>query len=949
MADINKTIEVVFGAVDQTKSGINSALDGYDTFDKKIQSVAQTGANFTESLLKAEVAIATVGVAMTAVAINQAGEFQGSISEIGSLFNGTSEQVSLLSDNILEYSRNSTSSIADINNATYIAISTGTEWTEVTIALAEAEKLAIAGATGLETATATLSRTMNAYGAEASEAERFSDALFVTVQNGDTNMDALAGAMGRVLSSAAAADIPIETLGAAIAGLTTAGINTNESMTLLNALFKELLKPSDDLKASLGGMSLESNSLHEITQQLATATGGSADKFFNLFTSTEAAKGAMVLANDKAGVFNTTLEAMATKTGTVARNYEQMAQDFDRVNQNLLNNIKATFIDAGIPLLDEYKDAVAAIADIFKSVGVSVEAPEFQPVYDAVDEFVSRFTETLEGVATALPEAMAQVDFKPLIDSFGALGEEIATVFDGLFGDDLDLTKPEDLAKALQQAVNIMGVFVNVTKGIISEFQPIFALIGQAAKELATTSSASSEATGNLLGALTLLNGFGTAIGGFLILIKESEADISQVFNVMSGAAKIALNSIQISLNLVGIALSEFLEGANLALSKVTFGETSDEFLANANKWAATSEGLKDDLIRNSREAREGWSELADGILGSGEKIESSMKGVGDESAKTAPKLEAAAKEAAKLADEALNLEILDKVSKSLAEVNKALDDNGNAINIPVSKTGELVAATKELNDVEKVLAETLKLVNPSFAEFEKVMSNLPIGVQNSVRATDDLAQKIEILEAAEKGMLLEFKDGQKVFTGYGGVLDTQKDKTKDLAEETDKAKEAMLRFAVEMENIASNERIKTIEFATEFNIAQVEADAKKYAAALESVATVAAAISESIGTLAGIFADPETGRKEQRAIEDIIERQEDRLDQELELQAELIQAQIDQMNAQTEALNNGESLITIEAGGLEPELEAFMFKILQRIQVKVAADKDLFLANAGF
>tara|TARA_R110002074_G_scaffold402332_1_gene607505 strand:+ start:10946 stop:13819 length:2874 start_codon:yes stop_codon:yes gene_type:complete len=956
MADATKTIEVIFGAVDSTKAGVRSALDGFDTFDKKVQSVAEPVANFTQSLIKVEAAIAAAGIAMAAISIKEAGQFGDAVLEIGTLFQGTHEQVETFNNDILEFGRNSTQSLTDITAATYTAISAGTDFNDSLELLIVTEKLAVAGVADLEATTRLVASSLNAYGEEVNQAERYSDALFTTVRLGQTTIPELASSLATVTGVASSAGIPFETLAAAVAALTANGVPTSEAITAIKAAITNIIKPTKDAEEAASRLGVEFNAtalqtkgFDGLMRDLQEATGGNTEEMAKFFGSITGLNAALVLSKDSSGKFAEALQEMETKAGATQAAFELMGKAFSLVNQNLVNNIKATLIDAGKPLLEEYGDAVGAMASLFESLGVSVKAPEFQPVYDALNEFINTFSTTLDGVATALPEAMANVDFTTLIESFGRLGDEIGIVFDVLFGEGLDLTKPEDLAIALQRGVDIMATFVDLTVGIVNQFQPIFGLIGEAATQLTQAGTESDVAAGKVLGALTALSNFGTIIGGFLIYLNESQDDISKWFDFLVGTAKIALNDLQIIFGGFFIAYAEFVEASNLALSKVTFGETSAEFEKSAYEWAAKSESLKTDIVRNSRELQEGWSQMADAVTRDSAAAQGSIKAIGDESSATAPKMEDAADAANRFADEALNLEILEKVSAHLVSVNQALDENGRVLDNSTGKTGELVADFQSLTDAQKQLADALKLTNPSISDFEDALGNLNPRIISSLNATDDLGKKVQILEAAQKGMILEFVDGQKVFTGYGKEMSVQvTDKTNAAAEASDKAMKAMNELSIEMEKIASNERIKNLEFAVDFNIAKIEADAAKYTAALQSVADVAASISESIGVLAGIFADPETGRREQRVIEDIIERQEDRLDKELELQEKLIQAQIDEMTARAEAVNRGESLITIEAGGLEPELEAFMFKILQRIQVKVAADQDLFLANAG-
>ena len=51
------------------------------------------------------------------------------------------------------------------------------------------------------------------------------------------------------------------------------------------------------------------------------------------------------------------------------------------------------------------------------------------------------------------------------------------------------------------------------------------------------------------------------------------------------------------------------------------------------------------------------------------------------------------------------------------------------------------------------------------------------------------------------------------------------------------------------------------------------------------------------------------------------------------------MQAQIDNIRAQTQALDKGDSIIKIDGAGLQPHLEAFMWEILRTIQVRVNQD----------
>ena len=64
--------------------------------------------------------------------------------------------------------------------------------------------------------------------------------------------------------------------------------------------------------------------------------------------------------------------------------------------------------------------------------------------------------------------------------------------------------------------------------------------------------------------------------------------------------------------------------------------------------------------------------------------------------------------------------------------------------------------------------------------------------------------------------------------------------------------------------------------------------------------------------------------------------------------QKELNQAQIEYLNARTKRLEGGEgeveSLISITADGLEPELEMIMYSIIEKIQIRANEEGLEFL-----
>lgn len=158
-------------------------------------------------------------------------------------------------------------------------------------------------------------------------------------------------------------------------------------------------------------------------------------------------------------------------------------------------------------------------------------------------------------------------------------------------------------------------------------------------------------------------------------------------------------------------------------------------------------------------------------------------------------------------------------------------------------------------------------------------------------------------------------------------------------AETSRKAEEAAGKVFVELNKIASNERIKLIEAKVKLDIANVEANAKRSVAIIESLGKTIESTGKTITDLFGLFADPNTSFRALADIREQIEKEDKRRNIALQLQGDLTRAQIDQLRTQTAQIAKGDAMIRIDGAGLQPHLEAFMWEILRKIQVRVNQD----------
>ena len=221
MADAQSVVELVFRGVDQTGEATRAALDNAQKFSTSIQSVAAPLADATLAAMKFEAAILGVGVTITAFAIKTAADFDTAFRELTTIFEIPEEAIDGFRASILEYAKASTASLKEVTDAMYTAASGGIAWTDALEFLGVAEQLSIAGKAELNSTTRLLNDTLKAYGEDIDQAGRYSDVFFQTVKDGQITIPQLADNLAKVTQVASTLGVPIEEVGAAIAGLTS--------------------------------------------------------------------------------------------------------------------------------------------------------------------------------------------------------------------------------------------------------------------------------------------------------------------------------------------------------------------------------------------------------------------------------------------------------------------------------------------------------------------------------------------------------------------------------------------------------------------------------------------------------------------------------------------------------------------------------------------------------
>lgn len=274
---------------------------------------------------------------------------------------------------------------------------------------------------------------------------------------------------------------------------------------------------------------------------------------------------------------------------------------------------------------------------------------------------------------------------------------------------------------------------------------------------------------------------------------------------------------------------------------------------------------------------------------------------------------------------------------KQLDASLKALGLNPDQFREPVEKVVESFAnlATNANATSEAIISGLLvSLTKVSDPKIIGALGQYAISALEAKGNTEGLAAVTNALAEAKKGAIPKIDEYSKAIKK---AEDAQKQAAKEAKEAADRAQKLRLEF----EKLASNERIKTIEFSVQFEIAKVQADVEKFKATFESLNVSIKSTGDvinsafgALGSIGGFY-----GLEKLKIVQEQLENENKFRKEQFDLQKELVTEQIKRLKAQTEAANRGEALIKIDGSGLAPQLEAFMWEVLRAIQVRVNND----------
>lgn len=236
-----------------------------------------------------------------------------------------------------------------LSEGLYGILSAGVAPAQAMDVLSASVKAAKAGMTDTAKAADAITTILNSYGLSADNAADISDKLFAIVKRGKTTFAELASNIGKVASMASSAGISFDELGAAIATMTRAGLQTENAITAMKAIITGFLKPTDEAKKTAKSFGLELSSAtlkaEGLVGVLRKLGGASAEQLTALFPDMRAlGRAGLAAALKQAEGQAWDLELMLHSTGLTQ-------EAFGKMTNTLIFNLqrlKQSFVILGV-------------------------------------------------------------------------------------------------------------------------------------------------------------------------------------------------------------------------------------------------------------------------------------------------------------------------------------------------------------------------------------------------------------------------------------------------------------------------------------------------------------------------------------------------------------------------------------------------------------------------
>lgn len=918
MADIQKVVEVIFGAIDNTGAGLSSVSGSLNSISDRASDITGPLSEVAEYAVKAELAVMALATAYGTYAVVKASEFETAQIDLNKVLNEGDPAIGTFTAGVMELSEQYGVSSAAILQGIANFKMAGFTAKEAADLQKSALDLVIAGDVEASRASEILISSLKGFNATAAEAPRYIEALNNVSNNYAANLNQLSEGMSRVAPILKIMGFSFEEgtglLTPMIEVFRDGGVAADALKTGLVKLVDDSKPVTDALKA-LGVSQFDLNGqmrsgkdiFYDVANAFTTLDENQKLVFASQLFGIEQAPKLVTVFDNIAKVNAITATAMEV-TGSVAKEVGLRLESMAVQGEILKTSFDNLAIAIGAKINMQLGGLAAGSSDVLQAFRKIVDSGGLDAFFEALRPQMEAFSETLKNIAVNLPAAFAEVDFSGLIAALKDLGFEFGSVFEGL-----DLNTAAGLTDAIQFVVDSFESLTRVVAGVVEAWAPLASAFINGIEKFNGMDDSAKKTFGSVSGLADIFETFkGIITGGFDALDTIGKALVVIAgSNVLSGIS--ALGPALAGVSASAIPLATALAAITIGVGGVAFGITE-----NVKAW--------DDYKSRQDAVADSSDHLTETQAG----IKTRLQEISQSTGITVGSMDELNK-----AIEAGRI-IFDAATGAYRAAGTGVKDYGGEVE---------TASTGGLNFAEAVnnVAKSLGLVDGQARE--------------TTGAVEDLSRSTQDATDLQRGYRVEIIDGITVYTQYGSALTAADNSTKNLKNSTIDANKAAVEGSKEWKTVQdvmlatqkqtndfsikigelSNKRYEIdVKANVDLKIAEIEADTQRIQSAFEATTAVIGDLTKGATDLWGEFSGAESWWKS-GVLKDAANRMEARLDEELAIKREMNDVIIEKMRAETYRLESGEPLISINAGELAPELELVFDKILRYTQIKAS------------
>lgn len=917
MADLQKTIEIVFGAVDDITPTVKSIQGTLGAIGDGAEDIAAPWAKVADNILKVDAALAAMAAGGVAYSIIKFAEFEDVMLKVRGILQANEEEYEALNAVTRDLGATTRYTATEAAQGLEFLALAGFNTTEAIEAIPEVLNLAQAAAIDLGTAADIVTNIMAGYGIEVENLSKSNDVLTATFTNSNTNLEQLGAAFKFVGPVAKSLGLDLEETASILGILGNAGYQAEMGGTALRNILVALVAPAGNMGKMMKELGVDTaefgidlsdskNALRSLGVEVKDSEGNlkpfvdimdqmkagldkipdSADRtavLIEIFGKRGGPQMAALLEQGSEAVLELEkkIRSLGGITGDIADQMESGMGGALRAMKSAFDEVAISIGEKMSDALEESVDGVIAIERVFGDI---IKSDTFDPVFKAIKDFSDELGKNLQTIANNLPEAFKNVEFDGLLRAMGNVGDSLESLFDNI-----DLTSPEGLKDAVQFVIDTLESLADVTAGMVDFFKPITQSMAGGIESFNEMDVAAKESFGELIGLAKSIVDLGANMTAAILLIGEGADKLRVPFevtvNTISGAFELVNVTWQTAKLTFLNLLDDLLAASQVFSNTFLFGAFGDDIEANRQALAGMISDIENDLIN----ATESAIEKLTGIK------------VDVDSSDAVREIETVVVAAGTVPDEkSLRLQAIADIEKADKEITAFWEE---FLALPDEKTVDI-----------NVEADTdaVEQAQNYIKWFDENGTEHVVYVEADTKEVDDAGQKIDDLPSTK---MLEIQ--------LQGDIDTQ------IAAIEAQAETAQAAF----------------QYKAEVDIAEAEASAQiltsAYDAAGVSVAALAASTADMFGTLGQAFAEGSYGAGR---LEDLVERQMEIEEKMVDSQIALNEAQVEMTRAKIEAMERGDAMIQIDSTGLEPALEMIMWQIIEKVQIRANESSADFL-----